>query len=113
VARDVVEKGQEVSRDALEQTASAVEQTNEPSMAAFATAADHAGIWCALATAQLAHNVEVFQGLVAARDWPEQLAIQQGYLRGNVARLIEATSCSIALTESSFGRRQPARATQA
>lgn len=113
VAHEAAEKGREVTHDVVEQGASAVEQTTERSEAAFAAAADHAGIWCEFATAQLAHNVEAFQKLAAARSWPEQLAIQQGFLQGNVERLVEATSRSMARAESMVGQRQPARASQA
>jgi hypothetical protein len=89
-----------VSRDVVERTTTPGEPAMAMSVSTFAAAADQAGIWRELTTAQLVHNVDAFQKLASARGWQEWLAVQQSYVQGTVERLAEATSRSVGLSQT-------------
>jgi competence ComEA-like helix-hairpin-helix protein len=61
------------------------------------------GLWLGLATEQLAHGVETWQALAAAKSWREAMHVQGAYLAASANRLIAVSQRSIKLTGKVVG----------
>jgi competence ComEA-like helix-hairpin-helix protein len=99
----------------VQPVAAAVEAAVEPVAAVVAAsesaAAKPAGyatggvpsLWLGLATEQLAHGIETWQALAAAKSWREATDVQAAYLTTSANRLIAVSQRSINLTGKVVG----------
>src|SRR4051812_50192594 len=73
-----------------------------------------AQLWLELTQAQVTHNVEAMQELLACRDWRAAAEVQQAFIKASVARLGETMLRQIEITgtagEGLLGPNKPAGA---
>ena len=119
IARDVADKSQNVTHEAVEATTALVERTAGRSLAAaeemvrefpsLATSTAEPGssgssFWLDLVKAQMAQNLDAFCQMMTARTAQERMSVQSSYISGNIARMAEVASRCMQLTVAMAAR---------